>query len=70
MRDNTKAFGFSNDNPWNETPAEMIRLIAEEYNLPLIEGFPAGHIADNRAFYLERTCSIKTGPDSAEIEFF
>ncbi len=69
MRDNTKAFGFSNDNPWNENPGDMIRTIAEEFNLPIIEGFPAGHIADNRAFYLGRNCSITMSSEGAEIKF-
>jgi muramoyltetrapeptide carboxypeptidase len=69
LRDNTKAFGFSNDNPWGQNPDEMIRFISEELNLPLLEGFPAGHIANNEAFYLGRTCSVTMGSQGAEISF-
>ncbi|MFM9983635.1 MAG: LD-carboxypeptidase [Flavobacteriales bacterium] len=70
MRDNTKDFGFSNDNPWGQLPIAMLRDIAQELNLPLIEGFPAGHIADNRAFYLGRTCELTGGSSSsAEIRY-
>jgi muramoyltetrapeptide carboxypeptidase len=69
MRDNTKDFGFSNDNPWGQQPIEMLRDIAQELNLPLIEGFPAGHIAGNLAFYLGRTCDLTAGSSGAEIRY-
>ena len=69
MRDNTKDFGFSNDNPWGQLPINMLRDIAQELNLPLIEGFPAGHIADNRAFYLGRTFDLTAGSGGAEIRY-
>jgi muramoyltetrapeptide carboxypeptidase len=69
IRDNTKAFGFSNDNPWFQNPGEMMSAIAGEFHLPHIAGFAAGHIADNRAFYLGRKCTITMGSNGAEIQF-
>jgi muramoyltetrapeptide carboxypeptidase len=52
MKDNTKAFGFPGDNPWGAQEYAIIQSIAEKLQVPVAFGFPAGHLSDNRAFYL------------------
>jgi muramoyltetrapeptide carboxypeptidase len=51
IKDNTKAFGFSTDNPWGVGIEEMALAHLVGLNRPVSFGFPAGHLADNRAFY-------------------
>jgi muramoyltetrapeptide carboxypeptidase len=52
MKDNTREFGFPADNPWGADCFQTIRLLGERLGIPVITGFPAGHMNDNRAFYL------------------
>jgi len=59
MKDNTKAFGFPSDNPWGEDERTIIRDIAERLKVPVAFGFPAGHLSDNRAFYLGRMAQLQ-----------
>jgi len=58
MKDNTKAFGFPSDNPWGEDERSIIRGIAKKLQVPVAFGFPAGHLSDNRAFYLGRKAEL------------
>lgn len=59
MKDNTPAFGFSVDNPWGIEPLQTLRSIAAKLHIPVIDGFPAGHQNDNRAFYLQVPAELK-----------
>jgi muramoyltetrapeptide carboxypeptidase len=52
MKDNTPEFGFETANPWGHHPVNTIKSIARDLGIPVLEGFPAGHQNDNRAFYL------------------
>lgn len=52
MKDNTTEFGFSADNPWGFDAYQTIKALTEELDIPLFSGFPAGHMSDNRALYL------------------
>jgi muramoyltetrapeptide carboxypeptidase len=58
MKDNTKAFGFPSDNPWGEDARAIIQGVAERLQIPVAFGFPAGHLSDNRAFYLGRKAEL------------
>lgn len=51
MKDNTKAFGFSIDNPWGKEVHDMVREHFK-HQIPIATEMPAGHLNDNRAFYM------------------
>jgi muramoyltetrapeptide carboxypeptidase len=67
MRDNTKAFGFSSDNPWGSTATEIISECVKDFNFPMIFNFPAGHIPNNLALQLNRPTTITTNGDQLTI---
>lgn len=52
MKDNTPEFGFETANPWGHHPVNTVKSVARDLSIPVLEGFPAGHQNDNRAFYL------------------
>lgn len=64
MRDNTKAFGFQNDNPFGKTAFEIIAEAVAEYDYPLCFDFPAGHIENNHPLILGREVELKVGEKS------
>lgn len=69
MKDNTKQFGFPSDNPWGANAVEIIRALAEMLQVPVAFGFPAGHLSDNRAFYLGRSATLICNQGRAEIRY-
>ena len=67
MRDNTEEFGFSSNNPWGKSLVEMIQEIGLNGSIPIAAGFPAGHLNDNRAFYMGRNAELIVNENSAQL---
>ena len=67
MRDNTEEFGFSINNPWGKSLFEMIQEIGLNGSIPIAAGFPAGHLNDNRAFYMGRNAELIVNENSAQL---
>jgi muramoyltetrapeptide carboxypeptidase len=54
---------------WEKSVEETVIDIAGEYNYPIFFNFPAGHISDNRAFYIGKQSSIKIKGNKAKLTF-
>lgn len=61
MRDNAIPFG--------ETAEDIIARYSGAYSFPVIFGFPAGHISDNRALVMGMPVTLKVSDSFAEISF-
>jgi muramoyltetrapeptide carboxypeptidase len=53
--------------PWGKDVEETILEIVKEFNYPVLFNFPAGHIADNRAFYIGKEAKIEFSEDKATL---
>jgi muramoyltetrapeptide carboxypeptidase len=69
MKDNTVAFNFPTDNPWGSSWESIIQQSAERLGIPVAFGFPAGHLSDNRAFYLGRVATLKPTTRGAILSY-
>lgn len=69
MRDNTEEFGFSSNNPWGKTVEQMLLDIKLSSQVPVAVGFPAGHLNDNRAFYMGRKAELIVNENSAQLNW-
>ncbi|MFM2316982.1 MAG: hypothetical protein RLZZ155_1314 [Bacteroidota bacterium] len=67
MKDNTEEFGFSTHNPWGKDVHEMILQLGLEKQVPIACDFPAGHLNDNRAFYMGRNAELIVNENSAQL---
>lgn len=55
--------------PWGRSVEETIMDIVKEFEYPVFFGFPAGHIPDNRAFYIGRRAKITVKGRKAALSF-
>jgi muramoyltetrapeptide carboxypeptidase len=67
MKDNTKEYGFSVDNPFGGSALSHILSVAAECGVPVVSGFPAGHMSDNRAFYHGRCVRLQSGSGQSKV---
>lgn len=60
-----------NDNqiPYGKTAEEIIQYRLQPLNVPLIFGFPAGHIHDNRSLIMGRKAEVNGANDGLELKF-
>lgn len=68
MRDNTKAYGFSKDNPFGKSAVEITREITADYSFPICFDFPAGHTQNNHAFVLGKKMRLAVKKDRTHLE--
>ena len=45
--------------PWGLTSEQTIAEVFSEFDYPVFFNFPAGHVSDNRAFYIGRKATVK-----------
>lgn len=62
------------DNPnfveeFDPTSFEIIKSFVESFKIPVMFGFPAGHIGDNRALILGREISFTVGEEFIRLEY-
>jgi len=55
--------------PWGKSHEEIIGDIIGEYDYPVFFNFPAGHISDNRAFYIGKRANIEVKDKKAILSY-
>jgi muramoyltetrapeptide carboxypeptidase len=55
--------------PWGKTPQEIISGIVSEFDYPVFFNFPAGHVSENRAFYIGKKAEIRVKGKKALLSY-
>jgi muramoyltetrapeptide carboxypeptidase len=55
--------------PWGKNSHDIIREIVAEQDYPVFFDFPAGHVDDNRAFYIGRRAEIEISGEEASLSY-
>lgn len=69
MKDNTQEFGFSTDNPWGAGVSDMMKEFFEPIKIPVVVDFPAGHLSDNRAFFMGKMARLEAHQEISKLVF-
>jgi muramoyltetrapeptide carboxypeptidase len=55
--------------PWGKRPEEIISDVVADYDYPVFFNFPAGHIPDNRAFYIGKQAKLEVKGKTATLSY-
>jgi muramoyltetrapeptide carboxypeptidase len=69
MRDNTKEFGYPNDNPFGKTPKEIILDHCQAFDFPICFDFPAGHLKENNALIFGKKTILEINEKVCKLTF-
>jgi muramoyltetrapeptide carboxypeptidase len=69
IKDNTKEFGFETENPWGKSVSDMLMEVSQRLGIPVFEGMQAGHLNDNRAFYLGTKALLESNNGIVHLSF-
>lgn len=60
-----------NDNevPWGKNALEIIQDVTQPYHIPIVYGFPAGHLPDNRALIFGKTVTLEVTDEGTKLMF-
>ena len=53
--------------PWGKSEEQIILEMGINSETPIAAGFPAGHLNDNRAFYMGRNAELIVNENSAQL---
>jgi muramoyltetrapeptide carboxypeptidase len=57
------------EDPWEVTPEDVIKQYADELDVPVVFGFPAGHGRPNLAIFMGREVDLSVREDGVDISF-